>query len=152
MVICLHIISCRLPCYFLRMVIISRRRPCCLLKTLIISSSEALLFFENVNHLMNGQKEAEVEHDVQELVICCSTWLRPTRLWHDEGSRVCMSLGPLPFYIILSIFLIFSQLPICINWFCICAGHKETMPMGFHGYCLQCLSCKELAVVRPSSI
>ena len=40
--------------------------------------SEALLFFENANHLMNGQKEAEVEHDVQELVICCSTWLRPT--------------------------------------------------------------------------
>ena len=64
-------------------IFISRRRPCCLLKTLIISSSEAFLFFENVNHLMNGQKEAEVEPDVQDFVdvLLCGQEILSDRFW-----------------------------------------------------------------------
>ena len=43
---------------------------------------------------------------------------------NNEGSRACISPGPLPFYIIFTLILNFSQLPLCINWFCICAGQE----------------------------
>ena len=34
------------------------------------------------------------------------------------------ALSHFPFYIIFTLFLNFNQLPLCINWFCICAGQE----------------------------